>query len=382
MALYIVTLLNYARLVTNTFASNYYLARVIVNKNHIFIIGTRAQLIKVAPILRTFEESSLSTQFILTGQHNDTMNDIIEEFGIKTPATPLIKNREHSSILALLFWLPHIFLLLIYTLKKYEKSNIFVHGDTLTTLMSTLVAKLTGHSVIHLESGLTSKTLFNPFPEEIIRRIVFRCTNVACCPSEQDVQHMKKYPKAKILYTYGNTILDSITCLKIGENIDKKPDTILVSLHRFHNIYKKERLQSIVEMLITLSEKYTINFVLHPATKKKLIQYGLLERLSLNRINLLPRMIYKKFLNLALSNEIVITDGGSNQEELAHFGHPTIILRTTTERQDGIGKNAILINEPSDIVKFIISRKYIILQQEKINLTYSPSEIISNYFKL
>ena len=352
-----------------------------MTKYNLFIIGTRAQLIKVAPILREFEKQEIPTKFILTGQHNDTMDDIIEEFGIKTPAIPLIKNKEHSSILALLLWLPHIFFLIIHTLKQYKKSHIFVHGDTLTTLMSTLAAKLTGHSVIHLESGLTSKTLFNPFPEEIIRRIVFRCTDVACCPSEQDVQHMKKYPKAKILYTCGNTILDSIICLKIGENIEQKPNTILVSLHRFHNIYNKERLQSIVEMLITLSEKYTINFVLHPATQKKLSQYGLLEILKNNRINLLPRMVYQKFLNLALSNEIVITDGGSNQEELAYFGHPTIILRKTTERQDGIGKNAILINEPKDIIKFIISKEYIILEKEKLNLTSSPSEVIANYFK-
>ncbi|AXQ20987.1 hypothetical protein BEN71_02265 [Acinetobacter wuhouensis] len=350
-------------------------------KDNIFIIGTRAQLIKVAPILKEFEEKELPSKFVLTGQHNDTMEEIIEEFGIKTPITQLIKNKEHSSILALLLWLPYSFLALIKVLKQSKKSNIFVHGDTLTTLISTLAAKFTGHSVVHLESGLTSKMLFNPFPEEIIRRIVFRCTDVACCPSEQDVQHMKKYAKTEILYTHGNTILDSITYLKIGKNINREPNTILISLHRFHNIYNKERLQSIVEMLITLSEKYTINFVLHPATKKKLLQYNLLEQLTNKRINLLPRMTYQKFLDLALSNEIVITDGGSNQEELAFFGHPTIILRESTERHDGIGENAILINDPPSVVKFIISKKYTILQKEKLNLISSPSAIIANYFK-
>lgn len=353
-----------------------------MTKYNIFIIGTRAQLIKVAPTLRAFEEQGLPLKFILTGQHNDTMEDIIEEFGIKTSTIALIKNKEHSSVLALLLWLPRVFFLSIFTLKQYKKANIFVHGDTLTTLISTLAAKLTGHSVIHLESGLTSKTLFNPFPEEIIRRIVFQCTDVACCPSEKDAQHMQKYPKAKILYTHGNTILDSINCLKIGENIKKQPNTILVSLHRFHNIYNKERLQSIVDMLITLSEKYTINFVLHPATKKKLLQYDLLESLNTDQINLLPRMIYQKFLNLALSNEIVITDGGSNQEELAYFGHPTIILRETTERQNGIGKNAILMNDPLDIVKFIISKEYKSLKKDRQNLISSPSDIIASYFRL
>ncbi len=350
-------------------------------KDNIFIIGTRAQLIKVAPILKEFEEKELPLKFILTGQHNDTMEEIIEEFGIKTPITQLIKNKEHSSILALLLWLPHIFLALIKVLKQSKKSNVFVHGDTLTTLISTLAAKLTGHSVVHLESGLTSRMLFNPFPEEFIRRIVFRCTNVACCPNEQDVKHMEKYSNSKTLYTHGNTILDSISCLKIGENIDVVPNTILVSLHRFHNIYNKERLLLIVEMLISLSEKYEINFVLHPATQKKLAQYNLLEILTNNYISLLPRMTYQKFLNLTLANEIVITDGGSNQEELAYFGHPTIILRESTERQDGIGENAILINNPLDIVTFIKTSKYTRLKKARHQLTHSPSEIITNYFK-
>lgn len=167
------------------------------NKHHIFIIGTRAQLIKVAPVLREFEKHQLPSKFILTGQHNDTMNDIIEEFGIRTPAISLVKNKEHSSILALLLWLPRVFFLTIRELKKYKKSNIFVHGDTLTTLISTLAAKLSGHSVVHLESGLTSKKIFNPFPEEAIRRVVFRCTNIACCPTKQDALHMEKYPNTR-----------------------------------------------------------------------------------------------------------------------------------------------------------------------------------------
>lgn len=134
-------------------------------------------------------------------------------------------------------------------------------------------------------------------------------------------------------------------------------------------------------MLITLSEEYTINFVLHPATQKKLSQYGLLERLKINRINLLPRMIYQKFLNLALSNEIVITDGGSNQEELAYFGHPTIILRETTERQDGLDKNAILLNNTHDIFEYIKLKKFLDLRKDTQILQYSPSTIIAEYFK-
>lgn len=349
--------------------------------NNIFIIGTRAQLIKVAPVIKTFENNNLPVIFIMTGQHNDTMSDLIQEFGIQTSPLSLIKNKEHASIIALLLWIPHILILLIKSLKKFSNAYVFVHGDTLTTLLSTLAAKLCNHKVVHLESGLTSDHLFNPFPEEIIRRIVFKLTNIACCPNEIDIKNMAKYPKVKLINTQGNSILDSIQYLKIGEEAVKENNSLLISIHRFQNIYSKERLSEISAMLIQLSNQFKIYFVLHPATLKKLKAYDLLSKLEMQKnIELLPRMTYKNFLNLALSTECVITDGGSNQEELAFFGHPTVILRETTERQDGIGENAILLNNPKVVYEKISRGIYLDLRKEKKILSTPPSKIICQYF--
>ncbi len=346
---------------------------------NIFVIGTRAQLIKVAPVIRIFEMSNRPVTFILTGQHNDTMQDLIGEFGITTPPMQLIKNKEHASIFALLFWIPSIFILLYIALNKFTYSYVFVHGDTLTTLLSTFAAKLTKNKIVHLESGLTSKTLLNPFPEEIIRRIVFRYTDIAFCPSLADMENMQKYANMKIFHTNGNTILDSIKYLKVGENISFSKNTIVVSLHRFQNIYSKKRLTLIINSLLNLSDQFQIKFVLHPATQEKLIKFNLLAKLESNpNIHLLARMTYKKFLNLALSSNVVITDGGSNQEELAFFGHPTIILRETTERQDGLAQNAILIESPHEVENFIFQRKYKILNTYRKTLNISPSECILN----
>jgi len=350
--------------------------------NNIFIIGTRAQLIKVAPVIKEFENNKLPVSFILTGQHKDTMNDLISEFDIKTPAKTLIKDKEHSSILTLLLWIPTIFLILIRTLKKYETSNIFVHGDTLTTLLSTFSAKLCHHKVVHLESGLTSKNIFDPFPEEIIRRIVFKFTDIACCPSKNDITNMEKYGHLEIIDTKGNTILDSIQHLNIGHNIIHEDKSLLISLHRFQNIYSKKCLNDIKTTLIKLSIEYKIFFVLHPATLKKLKSYDFLKDLEkAENIKLLPRMTYKRFLNLALSTDCVITDGGSNQEELAFFGHPTIILRETTERTDGLNHNAILINSTIQIMDFIQTKRYLTLKNKPNETFISPSKIILNYFK-
>lgn len=353
--------------------------------SNIFIVGTRAQLIKVAPVIYFFEKEQLPVTFILTGQHRDTMQDLIDEFKIKTCPIHLIpNNKEHSNILALLSWFPKIFKLLINFLRKFENANVFVHGDTLTTLASALSAKLTNNKVIHLESGLTSKKLLSPFPEEMIRRIVFRTTDIACCPTQKDFDHIKKhYTKTAALNTFGNTIIDSINLLKINKsNISESQASIVVSIHRFQNIYNKERLSEISKMLNTLSEKYILNFVLHPATEKKLKKFNLFNDLKNNkRINLLPRMTYQHFLTLALDSNVVITDGGSNQEELAFFGHPTVILRDYTERQDGIGYNAVLINKIPDLTNFIINQEFIKLKHDKTTINKSPSQTITNYFK-
>lgn len=353
--------------------------------SNIFIVGTRAQLIKVAPVISFFEKEQLPVIFLLTGQHKDTMQDLIDEFKIQTKPINLIpNNKEHSNILALLSWLPRIFILLINFLKKFKNANVFVHGDTLTTLASAVSTKLTNNKVIHLESGLTSNKILSPFPEEVIRRIVFKTTDVACCPTQKDFDHMQKYyPKAIALNTFGNTILDSINILNIKKtNTLEYTNSIVVSIHRFQNIYNQERLNEIIQILHLLSEKYILNFVLHPATEKKLKKLNLFKKLDENKkINLLPRMTYQNFLTLALNSELVITDGGSNQEELAFFGHPTIILRDYTERQDGIGSNAILITDPKKIYQYINHKKYLELAKSKKNISLSPSHVIMEYFK-
>ena len=90
-------------------------------------------------------------------------------------------------------------------------------------------------------------------------------------------------------------------------------------------------------------------------------------------------MTYQKFITLSLSSDFVISDGGSNQEELAFFGHPTIILRDTTERSDGIGKNAILINQTQDALSFIANNNFVNLKYPPKKLTASPSTIIYKY---
>nr|WP_322938818.1 UDP-N-acetylglucosamine 2-epimerase [Pseudomonas sp. s4] len=359
-----------------------------IERHFVFIIGTRAQLIKVAPVIVECENRGLPCTLLMTGQHLETMQDLLDEFGVRSIQLIATPAKENATILSLLTWLPKSYLGIkkqLTTLSSQNKSiSVLVHGDTLSTVLGALAGRQTGASVVHLESGLTSKKLFDPFPEEISRRIVFRLSDIAMCPTTTTAQHMqRKHPNCKILNTNGNTILDSVKLTGITRNRNESDDKYIVaSLHRFQNIYNKERLTKLIAILESISKNHTIYFVLHPATRKRLIKNQLENRLKNNKnIKLTPRLGYTEFLKLAANSACVITDGGSNQEELAALGVPTIIMRQATERSDGLGDNAVMENDISGgTVEYIKERKYETLENKRTpKLEESPSSLIMEY---
>lgn len=356
----------------------------------VFVIGTRAQLIKVAPIIVECEQQGLASTLLMTGQHQETMQDLLAEFGVKSEQVMATSAREHSTVHALFSWLPKAYLGIKRQLKTLNynpaRITVLVHGDTLSTVLGALAGRQIGARVVHIESGLTSKKLFDPFPEELSRRIVFRLCDIALCPSEETLNHIKStYPKCQAVNTNGNTIIDSIKLVKAkrpASSITK--NYIVASLHRFQNIYNSKRLKSLVELLEELSKSYQVFFVLHPATRRRLNKTGLFQRLEqCPNIKLHPRMRYSEFLRLTAGAACVLTDGGSNQEELAVIGVPTIIMRQATERSDGLGKNAVLENELSGgVLNFITEKQLKNLETyEYSGVTGNPSRLIIDYLK-
>lgn len=357
-------------------------------KINIFVVGTRAQLIKVAPVIYEFEKNDIPLVLLMTGQHKETMDDLLSEFLIKTKPVYAVEANERSSIFSLLYWLPKAY---ISTKKKIEfikkehncNANVFVHGDTLTTLLSAYSGKQTSCRVVHLESGLTSGNLWSPFPEEFIRRLVFKVTDLAFCPDEKSAQHMNAISKAEVINTNGNTIFDALELVvKNSHNLPEEAPYVVVSIHRFDNIYNENRLKSLVRILIEISEVINVKFVLHPATIKRLNKYRLYGELKhKENIFLVNRMGYTNFIKTTMQSACVLTDGGSNQEELAYLGIPTIIMRKCTERIDGLGNNAIMENEIENLFHFIREKKYEALRREK-KLPHQPppSQVIARHF--
>lgn len=350
----------------------------------IFVIGTRAQLVKMAPVISVAKRDCMQFKVLVTAQHRDSMFDLAQDLGISDVFPNADLRTEKSSISALLNWFPKALFStwrqLVDQRRVSRNAMVVVHGDTASTLIGAFAARLARLRVAHVESGLTSHALFNPFPEELIRRLVVRLADVVFCPDEPTSERMRKLGGPFVVNTQGNTIADSLD-LVLG-HLEESPvqSATLVSIHRFENVMRRARLKSIVSDLIRLARCRTVYFVLHPPTQKRLHAEDLFRLLDeAPGMKLLPRMPYSQFMRLASDVETVVTDGGSNQEELSLLGVPAIILRSRTERKDGLGQSCVLESEiPGSWVDFIISGASNGLRRARVsrNQGATPSELV------
>jgi UDP-N-acetylglucosamine 2-epimerase (non-hydrolysing) len=332
----------------------------------VFVVGTRAQLIKIAPVVLAVEAEGMQALLVMTGQHRETMDDLFTEFGISSPRIEIGNGSERATLLSLLAWAPFALMgarrRLLELRRIHGDFPVVVHGDTLSTVIGAMAARLCRLPVIHLESGLTSGKIFNPFPEEISRRAVFRLTNLALCPDANSAAHMRGRYKAEAIESGGNTIVDSVAIALGGvrREVNDRGRYIVVSIHRFQNIFNAARLSMLVEQLVEIGAAIPVHFVLHPATRKRLEASGLLGKLAgAPGVNLSPRLGYAEFLALARSAVCVLTDGGSNQEELSVLGVPTVVMREYTERLDGLGANAVMESSVEDgVVRFCLNEQF------------------------
>lgn len=354
-----------------------------MKKRLCFIIGTRAQLIKMAPVIKACEKNKCPVRIIMTGQHRLTMERLLEDFGISTVPVYIYRSREVSGILSMIFWLIKVFWNFTYDWKKYfidRNCIIVIHGDTVSTLVGALMGKFLKVKVAHVESGLRSYNLFNPFPEELTRLIVFYLIDIAFCPGNWATDNMKKY-KCERIDTEMNTIVDSLRMIYDKISFCKSEKYGVFSIHRFENIFLKNRLIEIIEMLEYAAEHCKVIFVLHPSTEKRLKTYGLYDRLNKNpNVEIKKRMIYTKFISLIINSSFVVTDGGSNQEEISLTNIPVYLMRKKTERIEGLGKNIIIGNYDKKLFKFFISSALAEMAERSLNIpSHSPSNLICEY---
>lgn len=348
---------------------------------HVFI-GTKAQLIKMAPIMRVLQDRGIEYNFIYSGQHRDTVDDILGNFAIhKRPDVTLYHGKDITGIVQMGKWALDI-------VRKYSspahKAELFRndhngivlnHGDTFSTLLGSFLAKRHGLKSAHVESGLRSHNIFHPFPEELTRLATFRLSDYFFAPGDWALANLAAYPGIKI-NTGRNTLSDALRYSVQQQKPLREGSYGLVSIHRFENIFFRKRLTQIVDMLIASDSARPKLFILHKPTEKKLREYGLYERLAAcGHIELHPRYDYFRFIAYVRGSEYLITDGGSNQEECSYLGVPCLLMRRATERQEGLGHNTVLSNYDEAIVRNFMEypQQY---RREPLTLSHSPSAMI------
>lgn len=328
------------------------------------------------------QRRNIDYNFVFSGQHQKTITELLNNFDIKLPDSTLHSGADITSITGMFKWILKLLLTKRCKLAhiwKNDTSGIVVnHGDTMSALIGTILAKKQRLKTAHLEAGLRSFNLFHPFPEELIRIIVSRFSDIHFAPNQWSCNNIRARRDSQIINTRFNTLLDALGASnkKFSKEIDTPQKFALASIHRFENIFNHRRFTKIIDCLNLASNLIDIIFVLHEPTRKKLEQFKLLERLQSNKnIHLIDRQDYFTFIELVKKSHFVITDGGSNQEECHYLGKPCLIMRNKTERMEGLGENALISKyDQGKLLNFI--NEYPDFQKHEIHCTISPSSLV------
>lgn len=332
--------------------------------------------------MRRLQDQAIDYNFILSGQHKHTIQDILANFSIEhEPDFVLYDGKDITGIVQMAKWAMDI----IQTYKNKKNTDIFRndrngivlnHGDTFSTLLGSYLGKNHGLHSGHVESGLRSHNPFHPFPEELTRIMTFRLSDYYYAPGEWAAGNLAKY-SGNVINTGHNTLYDSLQYSPEVPQLQDNEPYGLISIHRFENIFSRKQLSRIVNQL-TDDRQHKIKklFILHKPTEIKLKQYGLLKVLeNCPDIELRPRYDYFTFISLLKSSEFLISDGGSNQEECSYLGKPCFLMRKATERKEGLGKNVVLGQyDHQSYLDFI--KNYQQYETAPLVLDQSPTDII------
>lgn len=365
-----------------------------IHKRIYLFIGTTAELIKLAPVIRELSRRRIPFTVIATGQNDILFNEFRSMFGKLEVIRAVTPKSKESSIAKFVFWAIRTFFSLLIGLrvsfKGLNKSNSYfiVHGDTVSSLMGSLVARFYGLKLVHIESGLRSFNFFEPFPEEICRYIISRLADVHFCPNAWSVSNLRSVKGEKI-NTKQNTLFDTYrwamkrkSSHSFVRRIQKehKKYFILVIHRQEHVLFNRNKTKELLKFVFNnIPTDIRCLFLVHD------ISVGFVDTLELllpgkiaEKITKVDHLPYADFMHLLAGSEFFITDGGSNQEEIYYMGKPCLLLRNCTERIEGLNKNVVLSYGDKNIVKNFINN-YKIYLRKKVESTDNPSRIIVNY---
>ncbi|WP_299431006.1 UDP-N-acetylglucosamine 2-epimerase (non-hydrolyzing) [uncultured Maribacter sp.] len=327
-----------------------------MKKKNLIVFGTRPEAIKMAPLVKEFQKYSndFETRVCITAQHREMLDQVLSFFEI-IPDYDLNLMKPNQNLYSLT---ADILVNLKPILEKFNPDFVYVHGDTTTTMATSLSAFYSGAKVCHVEAGLRTFNLQSPFPEEMNRCVTGVISNIHFSPTETSKQNLinENKPKEQILIT-GNTVIDAlkfsvakvsktkfvdeeIESLKKIINTDNK--LILVTGHRREN--HGQGFINICEALKQIAVTNSNTQVIYPVHLNPNVQkpvYKLLDKVD--NIHLISPLSYPAFVWLMNQSYLIITDSGGVQEEAPSLGKPVLVMRNTTERPEAVDAGTVIL---------------------------------------
>ncbi len=330
----------------------------------LIVFGTRPEAIKMAPLVKELKKSSeLIVKVCVTAQHRQMLDQVLQLFEI-TPEYDLDLMRPGQTLPQLT---SNILLGMDGVLADYRPDWVLVHGDTSTSMATSLSAYYQQVGVAHVEAGLRTYNLYSPWPEEGNRQITGRLAGLHFSPTEASRNNLlKEGAKPDQIHVTGNTVIDAL--LSVSQRIDNDAElrsslaaqfpflesakrVVLVTGHRRENF--GTGFESICNALKDIAREPDVP-VVYPVHLNPQVQEPVRRILGdSTHVHLIEPLDYLPFVYLMMRSYLILTDSGGIQEEAPSLGKPVLVMRDTTERPEAVAAGTVRLvgTDRSSIVK-------------------------------
>lgn len=304
------------------------------------VIGTRPEAIKMAPVAIALGSlAEIEPLVWCTGQHAHWAPEMLAHFDL-LPDREMLPPAGGQGLTQMA---SHLLAGMNASIQEDRPQVMVVQGDTLSAFTGALAAAYARIPLVHVEAGLRSGKRNDPFPEEAHRRAIAAFADLHCAPTDAAWQTLigENFPEADVLLS-GNTVIDALRWMQqnapandqMPSGIERGHPIVVVTCHRRENW--GARYQSVCKAAGELARRgdCQVVFVTHPNPVLSDIAHALLDRQP--RLRLMPPLSYPPFMQLLERAALVLTDSGGIQEEAAALGVPTLVLRDSTERPEGV----------------------------------------------
>jgi UDP-N-acetylglucosamine 2-epimerase (non-hydrolysing) len=326
------------------------------------VVGTRPEAIKMAPVILALKKEDWCDVHILaTAQHREMMDQVFALFKLEADRDLdiMVVNQTLAELTS------RLIVSMDQAIDEIKPDIILAQGDTTTVMCAALAAFYKKIPFGHVEAGLRTGDMSNPFPEEMNRVVVSRLAQYHFAPTEKSKKNLLAEGIAEhIIYVTGNTVIDALLSVSTkdidtGFRLTPGKRLILVTAHRRENFGQPfHEICTALRQIVTEFDDVEIIFPVHPNPNIKEVAYR--ELSDHPSVHLCPPLDYGPFVTIMKQAYLILTDSGGVQEEAPALGKPVLVLRSDTERPEAVKKN---------VVKVIGTRKEDIFSEVKALLT-------------